>query len=299
MTATHRRQAPPVRPAVPATAAQPGTGVRIALRLLCASASTAAVGVAALEALTAGPGPRAMLALPPDRLALRVLLLAVAACSAVLTTGGVLGAIGVTCRSARAWAHAERLTAGLAGRIASIAVVASIGATGQVASASVMPDDTPVLRLLDDTGADESTDHDAPVLRLLESEDGPLLERTTDPSPAIEPPGAPSTHRPAATEPVDAEPAAPNPDTTGPGAAPGIDPATTGGTGPSRHRVEHGDNLWSIAEAVVTAYDGGEPDQRTIAAYWLRLIERNRANLADPDDPDLLFCGQWLDLPDR
>ena len=118
--------------------------------------------------------------------------------------------------------------------------------------------------------------HDIPVLRLLDVGDDPAaLART-------------------GTGPATAQP------TTSEGAvASGVDRAEAGGTGTARHQVVPGDNLWAIAETVVAAGDGREPDQRTIAEYWLRLIERNRVNLADPDDPDLLFCGQWLDLPDR
>jgi len=271
------------------------SGPLAVLRLLSASGLTATVGAVAFDAVLAGPGPRAALSLPADRLALRVLLLAVTACSAVLTTGGVLGAIAVTCRSARAWAHAERLTAGLAGRVASIAVVASIAATSQPAFASVAPDEPPTLRLLDDGPAGRSTDHDAPVLRLLDEEDGPALPHDpTGRPPTIGQPSDPTSLDQAGTGSGTSSPVTP-----GPAVSPGIGDAAAVATGPSRHRVEYGDNLWSIAEAVVTAHDGGEPDQRAIADYWVRLIERNRAGLADPDNPDLLFCGQLLELPDR
>jgi hypothetical protein len=61
--------------------------------------------------------------------------------------------------------------------------------------------------------------------------------------------------------------------------------------------VEPGDSLWSIAEEVVTPADGTSPAERTVARYWQRLVAANRANLVDPDNPDLLVPGQQLVLP--
>jgi nucleoid-associated protein YgaU len=34
-----------------------------------------------------------------------------------------------------------------------------------------------------------------------------------------------------------------------------------------------------------------------VAPYWRALLEVNRHVLADPDNPDLLFAGQVLSLP--
>jgi nucleoid-associated protein YgaU len=34
-----------------------------------------------------------------------------------------------------------------------------------------------------------------------------------------------------------------------------------------------------------------------ITTYWLRLVQLNRAELADPDNPDLVFPGQTIRLP--
>jgi hypothetical protein len=34
-----------------------------------------------------------------------------------------------------------------------------------------------------------------------------------------------------------------------------------------------------------------------VAPYWQRLVDANRAELADPTNPDLLFVGQTLRLP--
>jgi hypothetical protein len=54
--------------------------------------------------------------------------------------------------------------------------------------------------------------------------------------------------------------------------------------------VKPGDSLWSIACDVV----GPTAPSKTIAAYWLRLIQLNEPQLADPD---LIFPGQVIHLP--
>lgn len=62
--------------------------------------------------------------------------------------------------------------------------------------------------------------------------------------------------------------------------------------------VRAGESFWSIAEdEVLTTVD--EATDADIADYWCRLIERNRARLPDPANPDLLWVGAILSLPDR
>jgi hypothetical protein len=58
-----------------------------------------------------------------------------------------------------------------------------------------------------------------------------------------------------------------------------------------------GDHLWAVAEekvADVLQRPGTEDEIRT---YWLRLVQLNRGELADPDNPDLVFPGQTIRLP--
>jgi hypothetical protein len=62
--------------------------------------------------------------------------------------------------------------------------------------------------------------------------------------------------------------------------------------------VAPGDSFWSIAEEILTDIAGHEPTEQAIRRYWVQLIETNRRRLADPANPDLLFPGQLLDLPD-
>lgn len=61
--------------------------------------------------------------------------------------------------------------------------------------------------------------------------------------------------------------------------------------------VESGDHLWSIAERVLTQHAAAEPTLQVVEAYWQRLVRTNRAGLADPSNPDLLYVGQSIVLP--
>jgi nucleoid-associated protein YgaU len=61
--------------------------------------------------------------------------------------------------------------------------------------------------------------------------------------------------------------------------------------------VAPGDHLWSIAERTMTDALGRPPAEAEVVAYWQSLLDVNRASLADPENPDLLFSGQVLTLP--
>ncbi|MGM0819257.1 MAG: LysM peptidoglycan-binding domain-containing protein, partial [Actinomycetota bacterium] len=74
--------------------------------------------------------------------------------------------------------------------------------------------------------------------------------------------------------------------------------ASDGGAGPPTWRVEAGDHLWSIAEAVLAEARSGEVADAEVAAYWRALIEANRDALPDPANPDLIRPGLVLELPD-
>ncbi|MGE0879997.1 MAG: LysM peptidoglycan-binding domain-containing protein [Acidimicrobiia bacterium] len=56
--------------------------------------------------------------------------------------------------------------------------------------------------------------------------------------------------------------------------------------------VQPGDHFWAIAETRAAS-----ADHASVTEYWHRLIDANRDRLADPDNPDLLFAGQVLVLP--
>ena len=111
------------------------------------------------------------------------------------------------------------------------------------------------------------------------------------------PPGPAS--RPAAAQadsPADPQP----PPTVTMHRLPDPDPAT--GSTPDRPpaaswSVEPGECFWSIAEAVLVRAGGRPPSNQEVVRYWLRLIEANRATLADPANPDLVFPGQVFTIP--
>jgi hypothetical protein len=66
---------------------------------------------------------------------------------------------------------------------------------------------------------------------------------------------------------------------------------------PSVHRVAPGESLWSIAQDALAHRWEREPTDAEVLPYWQHVIEHNRAALADPDNPDLLFPGDEIRLP--
>jgi nucleoid-associated protein YgaU len=81
------------------------------------------------------------------------------------------------------------------------------------------------------------------------------------------------------------------------GTSPTIDPAET----PSRPStasiaVEPGDNLWVISARHLETTTGADADNATIARYWRRVVDANRAHLRS-GDPDLIYAGEAVRLP--
>lgn len=64
------------------------------------------------------------------------------------------------------------------------------------------------------------------------------------------------------------------------------------------HRVEAGESLWSIARDALTHRRGRVPTDAEITPYWQDVVEHNRSALADPDNPDLIFPGDEIALPE-
>jgi hypothetical protein len=61
--------------------------------------------------------------------------------------------------------------------------------------------------------------------------------------------------------------------------------------------VRHGDHFWRVAELSLAAALGRAPTDRETDRYWRSLVTLNRARLADPRNPELLYVGQVLELP--
>jgi nucleoid-associated protein YgaU len=83
----------------------------------------------------------------------------------------------------------------------------------------------------------------------------------------------------------------------GEGAAEAGRPSAPERRAPRTWTVAPGDHLWSIAARSVATSVGREPSDEEVAPYWRALLELNRHVLADPGNPDLLFSGQVLTLP--
>jgi nucleoid-associated protein YgaU len=64
--------------------------------------------------------------------------------------------------------------------------------------------------------------------------------------------------------------------------------------------VARGEHLWHIAEQTLAERAGtAEPvSDGAIAEYLARLIDLNRDALVEPGNPDLIFPGQVVRLPD-
>jgi hypothetical protein len=61
--------------------------------------------------------------------------------------------------------------------------------------------------------------------------------------------------------------------------------------------VQHGDSFWSIASEHLADVSGRSVTEGEVGSYWRQLVERNRSRLVNPNDADLLFTGQVIELP--
>lgn len=85
--------------------------------------------------------------------------------------------------------------------------------------------------------------------------------------------------------------------TSSPSSPPPSAGAAAAGGAPHDWRVAPGQCFWTIADDVLTAAWGRPASDAEIVPYWQRLIEANRAVLADPDNPHLIFPGQVFQVP--
>ena len=66
---------------------------------------------------------------------------------------------------------------------------------------------------------------------------------------------------------------------------------------PATWTIRPGDHLWGVASAVLADAWGRPGTDSEVTPYWTALVEENRAGLADPSNPDLVFAGQVMRLP--
>jgi len=133
------------------------------------------------------------------------------------------------------------------------------------------PDPTTTLRRLPDAAAGAS-DPTTTTLRRLPDAHRPGGS-TTSTAPQV--PGA---------APVSAEP----PPTLGPTPAPAATREVV---------VRPGDSFWRLAERHQAERLGRQPTDGEVVACWVDLVARNRHRLVVPDDPDLIFPGQVMEIP--
>lgn len=65
----------------------------------------------------------------------------------------------------------------------------------------------------------------------------------------------------------------------------------------SQVTVRPGDHFWSIAETALALAWARQPTNTEIIPYWGRLVEANRDQLVNRDNPSLILPGQTLRLP--
>ena len=83
---------------------------------------------------------------------------------------------------------------------------------------------------------------------------------------------------------------------TAPSAPPSPRPVTP--PAPREWSVAPGDNFWAIAVSVLQHAWHRPPTDAEVVPYWHALIDRNRSRLRDPGNPDLIYPGQVLTIPD-
>jgi nucleoid-associated protein YgaU len=105
---------------------------------------------------------------------------------------------------------------------------------------------------------------------------------TTSTTPTSVPPATVTMHRLGPGEPL-VEAPAPAPDLVQVAA--------------DRWTVKPGECFWSIADEVLTARLGRVATDAEIVPYWKRLIETNRHQLVQRDNPDLIIPAQVFVIP--
>jgi len=115
-------------------------------------------------------------------------------------------------------------------------------------------------------------------------------------------PPAPDTTAPDTTAPDTTTSTTVPPLTTSPTTAPATaagdrTTAPTDGELPNLWVMEPGDHLWRVASVALGRHLGRDALTSEVDSYWRAVIDLNRESLIDPDNPDLVFTGQVIELP--
>jgi hypothetical protein len=62
--------------------------------------------------------------------------------------------------------------------------------------------------------------------------------------------------------------------------------------------IAPGENLWFVARDTLADEWARPPTATEVLSYWKSLIDQNRDRLPDPGNPDLVFTGTVLELPE-
>ena len=65
----------------------------------------------------------------------------------------------------------------------------------------------------------------------------------------------------------------------------------------NNYRIARGDNLWKIAQRILSQSMPSPPTTQQIASYWVDLIETNRETIRS-GDPDLIYPDETILLPE-
>lgn len=163
-----------------------------------------------------------------------------------------------------------------------------------VAAAAILVSSSACNRPAD--AASAGTDAASGTVEMVLEDSGDVGGRDDVVTMQMEATGAPNTTIQATPVP---EPTASAPQTTAvtdaPAAPPPLEPV------PSAARptivAERGDSLWRIAETELSSRLGRPPTDAETGPYWRLLIETNRSQLVDPDDPGLIYPGQRFTVP--
>jgi len=66
---------------------------------------------------------------------------------------------------------------------------------------------------------------------------------------------------------------------------------------PNMWVIRPGDHLWSVAAHTLSAHLGRIATDDEVDPYWRAVVKLNRSSLVNPNDPDLVFSGQVIELP--
>ncbi|MCB1260779.1 MAG: hypothetical protein KDB33_10400 [Acidimicrobiales bacterium] len=257
-------------------------GVRLGAAVLAARATVATIAVAVARAARSASAARLALRSAPRSLrpiVQRQLAIAVATGSALVAVPGVAGASAV--------------------------VAAGVVAPRDSGTSPPAPEPSP------------------PAMWRLEEPDAtPSSDPGSSPSPGPEPSPSPSP----SSEPNPADADLPRSEAEMPRSEPGSEAEVEAGAGvseasphgsppggdasvPPSERpavppgdrtwvVARGEHLWSIAADVQASRLGRRATVEEVAHLHTALIEQNRSRLADPGNPDLIFAGQELIVPE-